>query len=119
MLTIAGVGGLGLIAGTDLAVGILLGAGVDALLRRQKPHETAAEEEHPHVRRLSDAIRDRARAVIAAARGQQTKQQAATHEVAAQQAAMQETTTQPQTPQQRTETAPDEAQRSSDASAPF
>src|SRR5690242_4130014 len=78
-LTIAGVAAAGLFGGIEVAAGVLVGAGVAALLRR--PSESPAQPE-PSVRpetsaqpetrmhELRQRFEERARAVISAARGE-------------------------------------------------
>jgi hypothetical protein len=62
-LTVIGAAGLGLLAGPELAAGILAGAGIGMLLRRQGGRE--AREPTQTMR----AVRERARAVVDAALG--------------------------------------------------
>jgi hypothetical protein len=77
-LTIAGLAGAGLLGGLEMAVGVLLGAGVASLIRRRNGHATAeaAGEAKRRVRQMLDRtpheIRERARAVVLAARGKIT-----------------------------------------------
>jgi hypothetical protein len=66
-LTVAGLAAAGLLGGVELAAGVLLGAGVAALLRRPSGSpgqpETRAQE-------LRQRIEERARAIVSAARGE-------------------------------------------------
>jgi hypothetical protein len=68
MWTIVGVAAAGLAGGVEMAAGVLLGAAALALLRRTeaKPPPEAPRE-HPGLQKL----RDRAHAVVMAARGEQ------------------------------------------------
>ncbi len=73
-LTTLGLGGIGLFAGVELAGGILLGAGITAMLRREDAkggHEThrLREKSRAFVDRMPHAMRERARAVVDAVRG--------------------------------------------------
>jgi hypothetical protein len=72
-LTVAGVAAVGLFGGVELAAGVLIGAGVAALLRR--PSEASAVSEssaqtHARMHELRQRVEERARAVISAARGE-------------------------------------------------
>lgn len=79
VLTIAALAGAGLVGGIEMAAGVLLGAGIAAWLRRGPATEAAAEshEEAPgRLRRVMaraphdlHELRERARAVVHAARG--------------------------------------------------
>ncbi len=82
-----GAGGILLAGGAELAAGVVLGAALDAVIRRQGPRDEAVAsappqeqlpEEHPPqerpvalMDRVPRAVRDRARAVYDAARGKQ------------------------------------------------
>lgn len=70
-LTAIGLGGIGLFAGVELASGMLIGAGITALLRRQPGHDhhTLREKSRAAAARVPHAMRERARAVFEAARG--------------------------------------------------
>lgn len=70
-LTALGLGGIGLVAGAELAGGMLLGAGITALLRRQDGHEAhhLREKSRALVDRMPHVVRERARAVVDAVRG--------------------------------------------------
>lgn len=75
VLTIAGLGGAGLLGGAELAGGILLGAGLHAMLSRrgsrdklEVPH-TLREKSRAFADRMPPVVRQRARAVVDAARG--------------------------------------------------
>ena len=72
-LAIAGVAAAGLFGGIELAAGVLVGAGVAALIRR--PSESSAQPQpaaQPETRmhELRQRFEERARAVISAARGE-------------------------------------------------
>jgi hypothetical protein len=72
-LTIAGLAVAGLAGGVELAAGMVLGAGVAALIRR--PREGAAPSEpspqpEAKLHELRQRFEERARAVISAARGE-------------------------------------------------
>src|SRR5690349_17260512 len=74
-LTVVGVLGVGLIGGFEVAAGVLLGAGVTALVRA-KPREAQKEHEEHHepprrswIDRVSPEMRKRGRALVQAARG--------------------------------------------------
>ncbi|MDB4953506.1 MAG: hypothetical protein JWO36_1075 [Myxococcales bacterium] len=75
-LTVIGAAGLGLIGGIELAAGVLIGAGVAALLRRPDGREVTPQarqlEERAHTLadRVPHEVRQRARAIVQAARGQ-------------------------------------------------
>jgi hypothetical protein len=77
-LTVAGLAGAGLLGGLEMAVGVLLGAGVAALIKRPNGHAAAetAREARSRVRQMLDRtpheLRERARAVVLAARGKIT-----------------------------------------------
>src|SRR5690349_14822870 len=43
LLSMLGVGGIALIGGTELAAGVLIGAGIDTMLRRRRTAKTATE----------------------------------------------------------------------------
>lgn len=79
-LTVAGIAGVGLVGGIEMAAGVLLGAGVAALLRRSNGAvtRTPAEETRGHMRGILDRtphdlneLKQRARAVIHAALGEE------------------------------------------------
>lgn len=87
VLTVAGLAGVSLVGGIEMAAGVLVGAGVFALLRPGRPREAAHDEQgqpseerheaHGRMRRMLDrapqdlhAWRERARAVMLAARGE-------------------------------------------------
>src|SRR5574338_715443 len=91
VLTVAGLAGVGLVGGLEMAAGVLVGAGVTALIRRRDHtarlregthHEEAQPPEAQHegpgrMRRMLErapqdllAWRERARAVVLAARGE-------------------------------------------------
>src|SRR5262249_36648442 len=86
--TSVGVGGLGLIGGPEVAVGMLIGAGVLAVLRRdggadgERRERTVRERSRNFVDRVPRIVRDRARAIVDAARGKSmsaTEEQASTN----------------------------------------
>ncbi|HWU89255.1 MAG TPA: hypothetical protein VN253_18440 [Kofleriaceae bacterium] len=73
--TVLGIAGAGLIGGIELAAGVVIGAGVAAMLRARgepatvaEPHE-AGERAHTLMQRLSPEVKRRTRAVIQAVRG--------------------------------------------------
>jgi hypothetical protein len=72
-LTIAGLAVAGLAGGVELAAGVVLGAGVAALVRRPReapaPSEPSAQPE-ARMHELRQRFEERARAVISAARGE-------------------------------------------------
>jgi hypothetical protein len=72
-LTIAGLAVAGLAGGVELAAGMVLGAGVAALIRRPRegaaPSEPSAQPE-TRMHELRQRFEERARAVISAARGE-------------------------------------------------
>ena len=73
VLTITGVAGLGLFAGPELALGVLIGAGV-AVAVRAAPHlESARANVRQRARSILDRapeeVKTRARAVVQTARG--------------------------------------------------
>jgi hypothetical protein len=72
-LTIAGLAVAGLAGGVELAAGMVLGAGVAALIRRPRqgvaPSEPPAQPE-AKLHELRQRFEERARAVISAARGE-------------------------------------------------
>jgi len=72
--TVIGLGGLGLLGGVELAAGILLGAGIDSLLRRESSHHrhSLREKSRAMIDRMPHTVRERARAVVAAARGERS-----------------------------------------------
>lgn len=91
VLTVAGLAGAGLVGGIEMAAGVLLGAGVTALMRRRNtagwlqgetrheepPHEEAHHERRQRMREMLaraphdlQGLRERARAVVLAARGE-------------------------------------------------
>lgn len=80
-LTAVGLGCIGLVAGPELAGGILIGAGVTALLRRERhreaahEHHTLREKSRAFAQHVPHVVRDRARAVVDAARGKRTQAQ--------------------------------------------
>jgi hypothetical protein len=88
-LTIAGLAGAGLFGGLEMAAGIVLGAGVAALVRRPNGHSTAepAREIRGRMRQMLDRapheLKERARAVLLAARGKITAPPGAEHEAPA------------------------------------
>jgi hypothetical protein len=72
---VIGTAGLGLIGGFELAAGVVIGAGVAALIRTAndrapvaKPHE-AGDDARTVTQRLSPEVTKRVRAVVQAARG--------------------------------------------------
>ena len=75
IVTVLGLGGLGLIGGVEMAAGMLIGAGVAAALRirRSAENEPAAhsvrEKRRGIVDRMPHVVKERARAVIDAALG--------------------------------------------------
>lgn len=78
-LTVAGLAGAGLLGGIEVAAGVLLGAGVVALIRRPSRAATPEPRTEPRgpMRRTLDQLphdlsdlKQRARAVMLAARGQ-------------------------------------------------
>lgn len=80
-LSVIGVAGAGLIAGPELALGVVLGAGVAALVNRrsmervervEKEAGEAARSVRQRARQIFDpeTVKQRARAVVQAARGQ-------------------------------------------------
>ena len=80
-LAVAGIAGAGLLGGIEMAAGVLLGAGVAALLRRPngQPMTERSAEERGRIRRVLDQtphdlheLKERARAVLLAARGKIT-----------------------------------------------
>lgn len=72
MLTVAAVAAAGLTGGMELAAGVVLGAGVAALLRRSPgaPPSEAPGQPSARMHELRRELEDRARAVIRAARGE-------------------------------------------------
>jgi hypothetical protein len=90
LLSMLGVGGIALIGGTELAAGVLIGAGIDTMLRRRRTAESATETHESHeaaeireaheahglrdrskalIDRVPHVVRERTRAVLDAARG--------------------------------------------------
>lgn len=79
MLTVVGLGSAALIGGIELAAGVVVGAGLDAMLRRPRRltgesagSSAATGETHDMSERLASRarlVRERARAVVDAARG--------------------------------------------------
>lgn len=69
--TLIGLGGIGLLAGPELAAGVLLGAAADTLLRRRSDRESLREKSRALIDRVPHTVRERARAIVAAARGEQ------------------------------------------------
>jgi hypothetical protein len=65
--TIAGLAAAGLIGGVEMAAGVLLGAGVIALLRARP---SAPEPEAPARSHDLQDLKDRARAIVKAAKGE-------------------------------------------------
>jgi hypothetical protein len=74
-LTVIGVAGAGLLGGIELAAGVLIGAGVAALVRARDGHAVEAKGHVVRDRasalfeRAPDEMKKRARAVMQAARG--------------------------------------------------
>ncbi len=77
-LAIAGVAAAGLFGGIEVAAGVLVGAGVAALLRRPSERPAQPEPAQPEtsaqpeakLHELRQRFEERARAVISAARGE-------------------------------------------------
>ena len=75
IVTVLGLGGLGLIGGIELAAGMLIGAGVAAALRIRRGAEneptahSVREKRRAIVDRMPHVVKERARAVIDAALG--------------------------------------------------
>jgi hypothetical protein len=80
VLTVIGAGGIGLLGGAELAAGILLGAAINSLVRRQSSHANSPDTKplratsHAILDRVPHVVRERARAVFDAARGRQPAQ---------------------------------------------
>ncbi len=70
-LTVVGATGAGLLGGIELAAGILIGAGVLALISGRVPAESHAPREHARekISRVRPEVTRRVRAMVEAARG--------------------------------------------------
>jgi len=72
-LTVIGVAGAGLIGGLELAAGVVIGAGIAALVRGRRGAEPSAHAERERASRMMEQmapeVKKRALAVIQAARG--------------------------------------------------
>ena len=74
-LTLIGTAGAGLVGGLELAAGVVIGAGIAALIRPQDGHAAVAGAPEARDRtralmgRLRPEVKKRARAMVQAARG--------------------------------------------------
>jgi hypothetical protein len=81
VLAMAGIGGAGLLGGAELAGGILIGAGLHAMLSRRGSREklhvphSLREKSRAFAERMPPVVRQRARAIVDAARGKQRSAQ--------------------------------------------
>ena len=71
IMTVIGLGGIGLIAGPELLLGVVIGGAAEAIWRRQSDRPSLREKSRALIERVPHTVRERARAVVAAARGEQ------------------------------------------------